>query len=483
MILHPNNGNELQKNDDDDEFVILEDDPELVSDEIADITSGVSLFTPELKVWKIAIVDDDPTVHQATKLALKNFLFENKPLTFFSAYSGFEAKQLIAQNPDIAFILLDVVMETNDAGLQVVRYIREELDNQNIQIILRTGQPGEAPEESVIVAYNINDYKLKTELTRQKLITAMISALRAYRNAIDLETQANKLTQALHSLERTQIQLIQSEKMSTLGHLVTGIAYEINNPLGWVSGNLSLLEESVRNLLQIVETHHEICPNICADIKSKINDIDLEYLQNDLPKLITSTKEGIDRLHHLSNSLRIFSKTNTGAKISLNIHECIDSTLLIIKHRLKANNYHPVIEVLKDYANIPLVECFPGQLNQVLMNLLNNAIDAVKESNRGRSFADIRANPNRITIQTAWEDETHIVIRIQDNGVGMSEAVKQQAFEPFFTTKPVGQASGLGLAIARQIVVEKHGGSIQLKSSLGEGSELAIVLPIKLKAA
>lgn len=465
MILHQDCNNKLQSDDDNDDFLILEDETDLVDGEV--------------NAWKIAIVDDDPSVHQATKLALKNFVFQNKSLNFLSAYSGLEAKQLIAKNHDIAFILLDVVMETNDAGLQVVRYIREELNDQNVQIILRTGQPGEAPEESVIVAYNINDYKLKTELTRQKLITTVISALRAYQNAIALLTQANNLAQALHTLEKTQLQLIQSEKMSTLGHLISGIAYEINNPLGWISGNLSSLEETVTNLLELVELYHQQCPNICADIKSKIEDLDLEYLHDDLPKMIASTKEGVDRLHQLSHTLHTFSINHTGAKIPLNIHECINGTLLIIKHRLKANNHHPVIEVVKDYGNIPLVECFPGQLNQVLMNLFNNAIDAVKKSNQGRSFADIQANPNRISIQTAWKDKTHIIIRIKDNGVGMSEAVKQQAFEPFFTTIPVRQASGLGLAIARQIVAEKHGGSLEVTSSPGEGSEFAIVLPIK----
>ncbi|MFB2937744.1 ATP-binding protein [Aerosakkonemataceae cyanobacterium BLCC-F154] len=479
MIVHNHNSNKLQTDDDNEDFLILEEDTELVSTEVGGNLAENSPADPESPVWKIAIVDDDATVHQATRLALKNFLFENKPLAFLSAYSGLEAKRLIAENSDIAFILLDVVMETNDAGLEVVRYIREELNNQNVQIVLRTGQPGEAPEESVIVAYKINDYKLKTELTRQKLITAMISALRAYRNAIALETQANNLAQTLRDLEKTQLQLIESEKMSALGYLVTGIAYEINNPLGWISGNLSLLEELVHNLLQLVESHHQLCPSLCTEIKSKVEELDLEYLKEDLPKLITSTKEGIDRLHQLSNSLRIFSKTNTDAKIPLNIHECIDSTLLILKHRLKANNYHPAIEVSKEYGNIPLVQCFPGQLNQVLMNLLNNAIDAVKESSRERNFSEIQANPNRITIQTAWEDQRHIIIRIQDNGVGMSEAIQQQAFEPFFTTKSGKQASGLGLAIARQIVVEKHQGSIKVTSSPGEGAEFAIVLPIQ----
>lgn len=473
MILYNKNNVNIAEND--DELLVLEDDSELIDDRVK-ITASASLPpVPELESWKVAIVDDDPAVHQATKLALKTFIFENKPLTFLSAYSGAEAQQLIADRSDIAFIFLDVVMETNDAGLKVVRYIREELKNQNVQIILRTGQPGEAPEESVIIAYEINDYKLKTELTRQKLVTATISALRAYRNAIALEQQSAILTKTLRDLEKTQFQLIQSEKMSTLGYLIAGIAHEINNPLGWISGNLSLLEESVRDLLGIIKFYHQKFPEIGATVEELI---DLEYLREDLPKMIASTKEGSNRLRYLSSSLNNFSKTNSPTKISFNLHEAIESAILILRHRLKANNTRPAIEVVKKYGNLPLVECFVGQINIVFMNLLSNAIDALKESNQGRSFEEIILNPNRITIQTAMQDEKHVVIRIRDNGLGMSEAVKQRAFDPLFTTKSAQKQTGLGLAIVHQIVVENHGGTIEVESSPGQGSEFAVILPV-----
>lgn len=472
MILYMNNNVNPQT---DDDFLVLEDDTESIAAKIANTTSESINSGPELESWKVAIVDDDPTVHQATKLALKNFTFEDKPLTFLSAYSGKEAQQLITNCPDIAFILLDVVMETNDAGLKVVRYIREQLNNHNVQIILRTGQPGEAPEESVIISYEINDYKLKTELTRQKLITATISALRAYRNAIALEKQAASLTKMLHDLEKAQFQLIQSEKLSTLGYLIAGIAHEINNPLGWISGNLNLLEESVRDLLQIIQFYQQKFPETGAKVEALI---DLQYLRQDLPKLIASTKEGSNRLRYLSSSLNHFSNTNSANKIPFNLHEAIDSSLLILRHRLKANNAHPVIEVVKKYGNLPLVECLVGQINIVFMNLLSNAIDALKESNQGRSFEEIMVNPNRITIQTAMRDEKHAIVRIQDNGIGMSEAVKQKIFDPLFTTKSAQKRTGLGLAIVQQIVIEKHGGSIEVASSPGKGAEFAVILPV-----
>lgn len=430
-------------------------------------------------VWKIAIVDDDATVHLATKLALKNLVFENKSLKFFSAYSISEAKQLIIDHPDIAFILLDVVMETNDAGLKIVRYIREELKNQTVQIILRTGQPGEAPEESVILAYDINDYKLKTELTRQKLITAVIAALRAYRNAIALKEQAAQLSQTLQTLERTQFQLIHSEKMSTLGNLVLGVVHEINNPLSWISGNLALLEEFVNQLLELTCCYQQLFAQDETKMDAKVEAVDLEYLRQDLPDLIRSTKEGTDRLRRLSSSLQTFSKVETATKVPFNIHEGIESTLLLLKHRLRANGTRPAIEVIKDYGNIPLVECFPSQINQAFMHLLINAIDALKELNWGRSFEEIQSHPNQITIQTTLRDEQHIVIYIRDNGIGMSEAEKQRAFDALFTTKPVGQGTGLGLAIVRQIIVEKHGGSIDVVSSPGQGSTFIIKLPVQ----
>ena len=433
-----------------------------------------------LSAWKIIIVDDEPTVHQVTKLALKNFVFDGKPVTFFSVYSSQDAKELIAAHPDTALILLDVVMDTSDAGLQIVKYIREQLKNKQVRIILRTGQPGEAPEESVIINYDINDYKLKVELTRQKLVTTTIVALRSYRDFTIIEEKSIKLNQALETLQDAQFQLVQSEKMSALGNLVAGVAHEINNPIGFVAGNLKMAREYVEDLFGLIELYQKYYPNPESEIEQEIEEIDLEYLRDDLPKLFYSLKIGSDRNRNISTSLRTFSRGDTEKKTLFNIHEGIDSTLLILRHRLKASESHPAIKVIKNYADLPLINCYSGQLNQVFMNLLANAIDAVEESNQGKSFEEIEENLNQIEITTSLtKDEKSVEIKIADNGLGISEEVQQRIFDNLFTTKAVGKGTGLGLSIARQIIVDKHSGSLNFNSQIGKGTEFIIEIPAR----
>ncbi|PHJ60602.1 histidine kinase [Nostoc linckia z18] len=465
----------------DDEVFLFEDDEDNTSQKIQ-LTSlefkGQIQETSE--AWKLMIVDDDAEVHQATKLALRSFTYQGKPLTFISAFSGIEAKKLIAEHSDTAFILLDVVMETNDAGLRVIQYIREELKNQIVRVILRTGQPGDAPEESVILNYDINDYKLKVELTRQKLVTTAIAALRSYRDLITIQEKTAQLTKALHDLQQTQYNLVQKEKMSALGNLVTGIAHEINNPINFIAGNLKPAENYIQDLLRLITLYQQTFPHPGGEIEQVISEIDLDYLQEDLPKLISSLKEGSDRIRGISASLRIFSRGDGDRKVPFNVHEGLDSTLLILKHRLKGNEHHPLIEIVKDYGNLPPIKCFPGQLNQVFMNILANAIDALEETHQERTFRQIKDNPNRITIQTRLSpDQHHVLIHIQDNGLGMSENVKQKLFDYLFTTKPVGKGTGLGLAISRQIIEEKHNGKLTVTSELGKGTELTINIPVE----
>ena len=447
----------------DDDFLVFEEE------EIDDVTENTALE----KAWKIIIVDDEPTVHQVTKLALKNLVFENKPLTFISGFSTQEAKELMTAHSDAALILLDVVMDVNDAGLQVVEYIREELQNKRVRIILRTGQPGEAPEESVIINYDINDYKLKVELTRQKLLTTTIAALRSYRDFTIIEEQSIKLTQTLETLQDAQLQLVQSEKMSALGNLVAGIAHEINNPIGFVAGNLKMAREYIGDLFKLIELYQKYYPNPEPEIDQEIEEMDLEYLRDDLPKLFDSLKIGSERIRNISISLRTFSRGDTQQKISSNIHEGIDSTILILRHRLKANESHPGIEVIKNYGNLPLIDCYSGQLNQVFMNLLANAIDSLEESNIDKSFEEIEENLNQIEITTSLtEDEKSILIKIADNGLGISKDVQQKIFDHLFTTKPVGKGTGLGLSIAREIIVDKHGGNLSFNSEIGKERNL-----------
>ncbi|MEG4966540.1 AAA family ATPase [Microcoleus sp. B6-A1] len=289
---------------------------------------------------------------------------------------------------------------------------------------------------------------------------------------------AQKLEQSLHDLKQMQLQLVQGEKMSALGNLVAGVAHEINNPVGFIAGNLQPAQEYVGDLFNLIDLYQEKFPNPGVEIEAEIEDMDLEYLREDLPKLIGSMKEGVDRIRNISTSLRTFSRADSDRPVSFNIHDGLESTLLILKHRLKASEFRPAIAVVKDYGNLPLVKCFPGQLNQVFMNVLANAIDALEESNKGRSFSEIKALPNQITVQTALsESNNQVLIRIKDNGVGMSAEVKENIFNHLFTTKSVGQGTGLGLSIAHQIVVEKHGGTLVVNSSLGQGSEFVICIP------
>ena len=250
----------LLEEEDDEEIALIED--EYIS----------SVETINNNYWKVMIVDDEKTVHQATELVLQDFTFDDKAVQLISAYSGKEAIELIEQNPDTAFILLDVVMESNDAGLKVVKYIRDELKNKLVRIILRTGQPGEAPEESVIINYDINDYKLKVELNRHRLITTTITALRAYRDVIALEQQTSELNEILNKLQQAQLQIVQNEKMATLGNLVAGVAHEVNNPIGFLKGSISNAEEYIKDLFAHVECYQENYTNPEEEIIDKATD-------------------------------------------------------------------------------------------------------------------------------------------------------------------------------------------------------------------
>ena len=281
------------------------------------------------------------------------------------------------------------------------------------------------------------------------------------------------LQEILAELQQTQSQLIQSEKMSSLGNLVAGVAHEINNPVSFIYGNLIHAQEYVEGILALLKLYQEHCPDPSPVIRKMAGDIDIHFVLKDLPKSFASMKLGAERIREIVRSLRTFSRMDESEVKAVNIHDGLDSTLMILGHRLKEQSHRPAIQVEKDYGELPAVECYAGQLNQVFMNLLGNAVDALEEA-----IANRQCTVPKIRIQTRRLEKDWAIIRIVDNGPGISQEVQQRLFDPFFTTKPVGQGTGLGLAISYQIITERHQGSLECFSELGIGTEFAIAIPL-----
>jgi signal transduction histidine kinase len=297
--------------------------------------------------------------------------------------------------------------------------------------------------------------------------------------AISSTAQAKELETILNELKKAQMQVIQSEKMSSLGQLVAGIAHEINNPVNFIHGNLSHLEEYTQNLLQMIELYQQRHPSNDPEVQAMAEEIDLEFLTEDTQKIISSIRVGTDRIRGIVLSLRNFSRMDEADFKDVDIHEGIESTLLILQHRLKDKPDCPAVVVIKDYGKLPKVECFPGQLNQVFMNILVNALDALDEMNSKRSYQELKDTPNQIRIRTSAIDNQWVEVAIADNGIGMPDRVKRRIFDPFFTTKPMGKGTGLGMSISYHIIAEKHGGKIKCFSTPGSGTEFVIQIPMR----
>jgi urea ABC transporter urea binding protein len=285
----------------------------------------------------------------------------------------------------------------------------------------------------------------------------------------ELSQTNHQLHQTVTTLKNTQLQLIQTEKMSSLGQLVAGIAHEINNPVSFIYGNLPHVNHYVDNLFAIVRLYQRIYPDPSAEVQQELENLELDFITQDLPQLTKSMRMGADRIRNIVLSLRNFSRLDEAALKAVDLHEGIDSTLLILQNRLKAVGDRPAVKVVKSYGDLPPVECHSSQVNQVLMNIISNALDALEESQHPSPV---------IEIQTQVENDRRITICISDNGSGIPESAKQKLFDPFFTTKPIGKGTGLGLSISYQIIVEKHGGSLRCESQQGEGTQFWIELPI-----
>ncbi|UNU27361.1 CBS domain-containing protein [Microcoleus vaginatus HSN003] len=305
-----------------------------------------------------------------------------------------------------------------------------------------------------------------------------------------LKNQAQQLEETVRKLQQTQTQLVQTEKMSSLGQMIAGIAHEINNPVNFIYGNLSHASHYIKELLQLLGLYQQHYPEPVSEIREAAAEMEVDFLVEDLSKLVSSMQVGTERIRQIVVSMRNFSRSDQSNIKLVDIHEGLETTLLILQHRLKAHGTHPTIHIIKEYGNLPHIECCAGQINQVFMNIIGNAIDALDEEIQKGEWATRNAknsplsNPNSpltvptITIRTEVVGGDFVAIRISDNGRGIPEEIRRQLFDPFFTTKPVGKGTGLGLSISYHLVVEQHGGRLDCVSEAGRGTEFAIEIPI-----
>lgn len=415
---------------------------------VDDNLSNLKILSQILKHsgWKVAIAKDGYTALKQVKHILPSVILLDVMMPGIDGFETCKRFKAIPAVKDIPIIFMTALNETEyklmGFSLGAVDYITKPFESEEV------------------LARVESHYKLHA-------LTLKLEELVASRT--------NKLQASLQELKKAQLQLIQQEKMATLGNSIAGVAHEINNPLNFVSGNLSAVEDYLKDLLEVLSIYREKVDS--PELEKKIEEYDLDFLVEDFPKAIESMRVGIKRIQDIDTSLRVFSRTDTFAKVPFDLHEGLDGTLLILKYRLKANEDRPEIQVIKNYGNIPNVSCFAGQLNQVFMNLLANSIDALDEACQGLSYQEIEANPKQIEIKTEQQAE-QVVVTISDNGLGMDSHTLDKMFDQGFTTKAVNKGSGLGMTISRQIVVENHGGELAVESEVDRGSKFSIHLPI-----
>ncbi|MGB6166496.1 MAG: response regulator [Geitlerinemataceae cyanobacterium] len=435
----------------------------------------LNLSTSETANAEILIVDDTPN-----NLRLLSDMLSDRGYEVRKAIDGQMAlTSARVEPPDL--ILLDIVMPDID-GYGVCQALKSDPKTCHIPVIFLSAL--DDPLDKV-KAFQVGGIDYITKPFQIEEVLARVQSQLTIRYLTqNLEAQVAKrteeLTQALQDLQEAELQLVQTEKMATLGQLISGIAHEINNPVGFIEGNLDLVNKEVKNLLNHLHLYQKNVLHPGAEIEENAEKIDLEYLVDELPEMMGSMKLGTDRIRQLSISLRLFSRADPSQKITANLHEGIDSTLVILKHRLKAHKNRPEIQIIKKYGDVPPIKCYPNQLNQVFMNLLANSIDAIDEFGEVRSYAEMVRFSHHIVIRTAISsDRTQVAIEISDNGPGMSPEVTERIFDRLFTTKPPGKGTGLGLPISRQIIVDKHKGQIRCSSILGEGTKFMIEIPVE----
>lgn len=420
----------------------------------------------------ILLVDDNPTNLKVLFEAIQGYGW--KALMATDGESAIEQAEYA--KPDL--ILLDVMMPGID-GFETCHRLKANPVTENIPVIFMTALADTTDKvrglEIGAVDYITKPFQKEEVIARLKLHLKLSLLTRNLEQQVKQRTA--ELSQSVGQLQQTQLQLVQSEKMSTLGQLVAGIGHEINNPIGFIAGSCLNIEDYINDIFSLVELQQEKLSD-CEDeeIEELIEEIDLEYLKEDLPKLLNSMRQGINRLKDISLSLRTFARTDIAHQVEYQIHEGINSTLMLLKHRLKDIGERPKIEIIKNYSDLPPITCYPGQLNQVFMNIVANAIDAFDDLHlANNSTANL---PYCITITTSVDTtQNSVSICIEDNALGMNPEVQARIFEQSFTTKPVGKGTGLGLAISHQIIVDKHNGKIDCLSTPGKGTKFIIVLP------
>ncbi|MBD2500817.1 sensor histidine kinase [Anabaena azotica] len=377
--------------------------------------------------------------------------------------------QAIALSPTV--ILLDMVMPDID-GIMLLRWFRSHPATRDIPIVMLSSKE-EAKLKADAFAAGANDYLIKLPdpielIARIRYHSQAYNNLKALTNAtITAQLQTQKLEHTIKQLQATQVQLVQTEKMSGLGRIVAGLAHELNNPINFINGNIKHLSTYIESLLELINLYQQEYPESTNTLQEKIADINLEFILDDIPKVLSSMKLGTERISETVISLRNFSRLDQAGKKTVNIHDGIESTILLLKHRIRQD-----IQIIREYGDLPLIECYPAEINQVFMNILNNAIDAVLEEQN-------KSKEKQILIKTEMTASQKAKITFIDSGVGIKPEIQNKIFDPFFTTKPVNKGTGLGLSIAYQIIKE-HQGDIKVKSELEQGTELTIEIPIKL---
>ncbi|MEG4988721.1 PAS domain S-box protein [Microcoleus sp. BR0-C5] len=391
----------------------------------------------------------------------------------FESMTGYRRQEIIGKNGRF--------LHGSDTDPAAVEIIRQALQTESeCKVILKNYRKDGTAFWNCFSISPVRDRmgKLTHFIGVQRDITERKQAEEALHNSeAQSRQQAAQLAATLEQLKATNSQLVQSEKMSSLGLLLAGVAHEINNPVSFIYGNLAHLTNYTQDLFHHLELYQQHYPNPVAEIQEEREKNDLDFLAEDLPKILSSMSVGVERICQIVQSLRNFSRHDDSQMKPINIHEGIDSTLLILNHRLKGNGEKPPIQIVKQYGELPTVECFAGPINQVFMNILSNAIDALEDANTRRTCEEMRDNPSQIRICTEV-GSNFVEIKIADNGPGITEEVKQRIFDTFFTTKPIGKGTGMGLSISYQIIVERHKGELYCTSELGKGTEFTIKMPI-----